>query len=569
MKKLFSKENLKKDIFALGVVFLLAIPSFLPLLSRGYFPMHDDMQVIRLQQMEKCFLDGQIPCRWSPDLGAGFGQPMFNYYSAFPYYLGIFFRIFGLQFVDIVKLLFLLSLALSGIFMYFLGKEFFGKLGGITAAVFYIYAPYHAVDIYVRGALAESWAITFFPLVFWLVYKLVKEGKPVFFVGAVLSLFLVFTSHNVMTLIFTPFVILWSFFILAITGQKRFKEILLFFLWSFCLSAFFLLPAFVEKKFVLIDSLTADYFDFRLHFASKKQLFWSRHWGFGGSLGPDSDMSLQIGWLHWLFSCFSLLALAIFFVTKKIFSKKDEVFYSLIFFSGLFLVSVFFTHRLSLPFWENLPFLSYAQFPWRFLALVIFSSSFLAGFIPFWLKNKIKGKPNVLVSLFIILSVIVLNYSYFKPQVMYRFATDDWKLSGEELDKQKKSALFDYLPKQVKNAPSQIAPESPWVVSGEADIFEFEKRTNFFRMTIDAKGNQPARVGVPVFDFPNWEIFVDQKKVPHNSENKQGVIEFEVGDGKHTVVGWFRNTWLRDLANAVTLFSFGSLIVYFIVKEER
>ncbi len=547
---------------------LLSVPAFLPLLRPGYFPMHDDMQVIRLEQMEKCFLDGQIPCRWSPDLGAGFGQPMFNYYSAFPYYFGVFFRIFGFQFIDIVKLLFLFSLALSGVFMYFLGKQFFGKLGGITAAVFYVYAPYHAVDIYVRGALAESWAITFFPLVFLLVYKLIKEGKPIFLVGSVLSLFLVFTSHNVMTLIFTPVLLLWSFFAMAVTGQKRLKEVLLFFFWSFCLSAFFILPAFFEKGYVLIDSLKADYFDFRLHFASKKQLLWSRHWGFGGSLGPDSDMSLQIGWPHWLLACFSALSLAAYTLKKNLL-RKSETLLIPVFFLSLFLVSVFFTHRLSLFFWENLPLLSYAQFPWRFLALVIFSSSFLAGFISFWLKDKVKGKLGILLSLFIIFSAIFLNYSYFKPQVMYGFATDDWKLSGEELNKQKKSALFDYLPKQVKDAPLQIAPDSPWIVSGEAEISEFEKRTNFFRMTVSAKGDLPATIRVPVFDFPNWEIYADQKVIPHNSENKQGVIEFEIGSGKHTVVGWFRNTPLRDLANAVTLFSFGSLIVYFILKEER
>jgi hypothetical protein len=56
------------------------------------------------------------------------------------------------------------GIVLSGIFMYLLGSNIFGTLFGITTSVLYMYAPYHAVQMYVRGAIGELWATAFFPL---------------------------------------------------------------------------------------------------------------------------------------------------------------------------------------------------------------------------------------------------------------------------------------------------------------------------------------------------------------------------------------------------------------------
>jgi len=69
-----------KLVFLLFLV--LIIPSFSKLIRPGYFPMHDDLQAIRLLQMDKCIKDGQIPCRWVPDMGYGYGYPQFNYYKS-------------------------------------------------------------------------------------------------------------------------------------------------------------------------------------------------------------------------------------------------------------------------------------------------------------------------------------------------------------------------------------------------------------------------------------------------------------------------------------------------------
>src|SRR5688572_23537107 len=103
-----SKSALKSFFtpFKLGLIAIIiaSVLASIPLFKPGYFFMHDDVQVMRLYQMERCFQDGQIPCRWVPDMGAGYGHPLYNYHPVFAYYLGTFFRIFGLSFLAISKL---------------------------------------------------------------------------------------------------------------------------------------------------------------------------------------------------------------------------------------------------------------------------------------------------------------------------------------------------------------------------------------------------------------------------------------------------------------------------------
>ena len=206
MKKFFKKLS-KKNFFWIILLFLLALPTFWRILTPGHFPIHDDLQVGRLYQMNLCWLDGQIPCRWVPDMGHGYGYPLFNFYPPFPYYLGQIFIFLGFSYLNSAKLLFILALFFSGFFAYLLGKELWGKYGGWVTAAFYLYLPYHAVDVYVRGAMNEFWGLVFFPALFWLALKIIRENKKIFIEILAFFISLILISHNIM-----------SFFIMTFLG---------------------------------------------------------------------------------------------------------------------------------------------------------------------------------------------------------------------------------------------------------------------------------------------------------------------------------------------------------------
>src|SRR3972149_11191211 len=86
--KLLKKVISSPDFLPMFFVLILSILAGRHLFTPGYFNMHDDLQMMRQLEMEKCILDGQIPCRWVPDMGYGFGFPLFNFYPPLPYLVG-------------------------------------------------------------------------------------------------------------------------------------------------------------------------------------------------------------------------------------------------------------------------------------------------------------------------------------------------------------------------------------------------------------------------------------------------------------------------------------------------
>jgi len=134
-KKLFVKLQ-KKRYFYPVLLLILILPSILPLMRTGYFFMQDDLQAFRIQQIDKCFVDGQFPCRWVPDAGYGYGYPQFNFYPPSVYYLGEIFHLAGMQFVDSVKLMFILGYILSALAMYLFVKDLLkSRFAGFVSAM--------------------------------------------------------------------------------------------------------------------------------------------------------------------------------------------------------------------------------------------------------------------------------------------------------------------------------------------------------------------------------------------------------------------------------------------------
>src|SRR5258708_28332007 len=144
----------KVKIFLI-IIFLLSIPTFAKMVRPGIYSMQD-FHYFRLFEFDKCIKALQIPCRWAPDAGLSYGEPLFNFYTQVPYAVGEIIHLIGFQLVDSLKITFILSLILSGISMFFLSRQIWkSELGGFFSALFYIYAPYRAVDVWVRLALPE------------------------------------------------------------------------------------------------------------------------------------------------------------------------------------------------------------------------------------------------------------------------------------------------------------------------------------------------------------------------------------------------------------------------------
>lgn len=537
------------------LIFALSFLVTWPLLRYGYFSHQDDLQVMRIFEMRKCFADLQIPCRWVPDMGWGNGFPLFNYYGVTAYYLGaVLSFLFG--FIGSAKILFYIALVAGSFGMYHLVNTVWGKVPGTVSGVLYLFAPYKALDVYVRGALAESLALAIIPFVFYFGYKLttsVKTKKYVILFA--LSLFIFMITHNIMVLLFMPVLVCWLIYWLWLGKWKNFKNVIVSGIFGLGVSAFFILPAFLEKDLVQTESLLRFELDFRANYLKLSQLFTDRVWGYGASIpGPMGGMNFQIGWPYWWLAIASLPLLVI----SKIKSKTKILVSAIL---AVFIFSIFMTHNKSTLIWVNVDLLKYFQFPWRFLSLSIFAASILGGFV----VSASKTKWQVYVGLLIISLAVGFNWKYFRPNIFYP-VNDTQKLSGTLWDIQKKGALLDYLPKTALE-PREEAGDMPLIVLGQADVSNFVNRSNKWKFV--ANVTEKAEIELPVFYFPNWKVYVDGKEYSFSHDNVLGRISVSLEPGSYKVEGKFENTPLRDIANAISVISIAGFVVYYFYGKNK
>lgn len=553
---------MKKNLLFLLLVIILAIPSFQSLLRSGFFPIQDDMQVFRLQQMGKCFSDGQIPCRWIPDAGYQYGYPLFNYYSPLVYYVGQIFHLVSFQYIDSIKILFILGFLLATVFMYLLAKEFFGKWPGLVSSVLYIYAPYKAQEVYVRGALSEFWASVFFPLVLWALYKLITNKSKKYFLWSALAIAGLFLTHNLLSFLFIPIVLFWIIYWLIV--EKKFiawKKLILAITCGLGISMFFLLPMLMERNFVHLETLVGGYFDYRQHFVSLSQLFLSNHWGYGSSmLGPNDDLSLSTGIVQWIIGVVAVILAALSF-------KKNKKLSGLIFGFGIIdIVVLFLTHEKSSFVWSIIAPLKWLQFPWRFLSLSVFLLSFLSGAAIFLSK-----KFGYFLGIAAIIAAGILNVSFFTPSSWLNI-TDAQKLSGPLWEKELTSSIFDYLPIYAKFPPETKAPTLPEVLKGQVKFNNYYKGSDFQKSSLVVASD--ATIRLPLFDFPGMNVYLDGNKVSHVNNNCtdekfcMGLITFDISKGEHSMKVMLENTPVRTIGNVISLLSIAGIIFLLIRKNK-
>ncbi len=555
----------------------LSFFSWTILLNPGYFSMHDNQHLARLFELDKALEAGQFPVRWVSGLGFGYGYPLFNFYPPFVYYLGELFHVaFRLSFIDSIKLVWFVALAGSTLSMYVLAKYFFKKLGGITAAVFYLYAPYHALDAFVRGALAELFSFVWLPLILYFSARSINEKKMSHSIYAGIFLGLLMITHNLTFLPFAGFFTLWHISLALVEsrdGAKIFRNLTnlaVSFLVAFLTTAFFWLPSLYEKQSTLVDSLLIrGLASYTIHFACPSQL-WNSLWGFGGSaVGCIDGISLKVGKPHLVVSGLSFF-LSLFFIWKK---KDKSSFIGLISVISLTL-SLSMTVSWSKIIWDNVKILWYIQFPWRFIEFATLFSALTAGYFvskisPTLVKVNVAG---VLIAL-----VIFLNAKYFHPQTLFLSQTDRDLTSEQEIKWNISGSSFEYMYKNVATkmspmntvlvdiSPQETAKNNYSVESGSFSLVSKTIKPDKWEIVGNYKN---AVVQFPVSFFPGWHAFIDGQEVSTNPQGKFKQITLSIPDGYHKVSLKFVNTPVRTLANAVSILS-TLLIGMALIKYEK
>ncbi len=535
------KKLLSINTFFVIIAALITIPSFYRMLRPGIYSMQD-FQLFRLFEFDKCVKDFQIPCRWTPDAGLGYGEPVFNFYGQVPFVIGEAFHFLGFNIINSFKLVFISSLAGSALTMFFLAKKLWkNNFAALISSAVYVYAPYRALDVWVRGVPNESLGFVIFPLLFLSLENYIEKERVSSLISFSLLLSLLVLTHNLSVILFLPVLVIWTFY--RLFTKKKWKLLVGIsggILLTFLVSSFYLLPVIFEAKYVDIQSTISGYFDFRGHFAALYQLLISRFWGYGGSVfGPEDGLSLSVGHLQWILP---MIVLVTILIKKKFGEYKDVIIFVLL---GWFLLLL--THNKSTFFWEITPAMAYIQFPWRFLGPATFSFALASGVVANLYKNQ-----KLFLSVVIISAAILLNFSFFKEDIWYK-VTDSYFTGGEEWNRQRAASIGDFWPKFGGVIPASPASENP------QDGRLITKKTNLFSYNLNTKDKK--EVELPVNYFPGWQAKVngkDYKIYP----GKTGLITliFPGGEGRVDLI--FKDTPIRILGNIISLI--GVLTILFL-----
>ncbi len=498
------------------LIIVLAIPTFFLMLRYGIFSMQD-FHLFRLVEFDKCVKILQLPCRWAYDSGAGYGEPVFNFYGQFVYWVGEIFHLISFSKIDSIKLVFITSFIGSAVGMFFLSRKVWkNDLSALVSSIIYLYAPYRAVDVWVRGALPEAFSFVFFPLIILAIENYLETSKRKHLLLFSLLFSLLIINHNLSVILFAPFLIIWIIFrFLQIRKIRPILELLIAGIFSGFLSAFYLLPVVFESKFVGISDTTTGVYDWRANFVTIYQLFISRFWGYGGSTwGSDDGLSLSIGQIQWIIPAIAFVTILI----KKRLNKETLTFFILVLI-GLF--GLFLTHNKSTFIWNNLAFMKYIQFPWRFLAVVTFALALASGFFVKQFNNR---KNQLLVTFGIIVFAIALNFNFFREDIWYKVKDSDLE-TGAKWDEARFSSINDYWPDFGHKIPDKISD------------------------------------GTYINYFPGWNHRTD----------KQSLVSYAPKNGLILAKGAvFRDTPVRSLGNSISLISLVIWIIVFVkLKHKR
>lgn len=555
--------------FGLIIVLILSFWAINQLFIPGFFPIHDDTQVARVYEMGKSLRDGMFPVRWVSDLGYGYGYPLFNFYAPLAYYIGGSLLLLGFDALIATKIMMAVGILLAGIFMYFLAREFWGEIGGIVSGLFYVYAPYHAVDIYVRGDVAEFWAYAFIPLVFYGLWKTYMEQKWRHVVIGSIGYAGLILSHNLTAMMVTPFLIIVTLFYYFIAYRKKNVSTIYYLLSIICLglllSTFYWLPALLEMKYTNIMSQIGGGADFRDHFVCISQL-WESDWRFGGStLGCIDGLSFKTGKLHIVLA---LLSFSLFFKKTNVDNTRKLV---LILFFAFTILSILIMVSFSKPIWEFVKPMEFIQYPWRFLILTSFFTSFLGGSIALITKIYLSENKHINTIVYIsagalVFFLIYFNTKLFVPQTIFQAKSSDF--TNELTLKWKTSKTSDeYMPKDFikpKNE-TEIVKNKLTIESGMGKIESVEEKAQQIKANLII--SKSATVLIHLANFPSWKVYSNEKDIFYFDSHRGFLVFLPIGEHKLTVK--FQETLVEQIGNVISLAGISLLIVGIMYSTRR
>ncbi len=555
--------NRRADVFPLILLLAVVLAAAAPLWGPGIVNTRgggdSPFLLQRVHQMAVNLQAGVFPIRWMPDAAYGLGYPFFSYYAALPYYLAGLFVVVGLDILTAIKMTQTLGFLAAALAMY-------GWMRRLTArpwaawlgAVAYTVAPFHLVNVYVRGdSLSEFYAFIFYPLILWALA--LPEGRPLRRVGVALAYAGLLLTHNISAFIFTPFVLLYVL-IRHRLDRQTLKDLGALGL-GLLLSAWFWLPALGESHLAQLGTVTQGYFHYVNHFRALNLV--QNRFLFDYSLSSPDRTPFAMGLPQAIGAALGAGVLLIRLATARSrWPQESPLQTTAYLLLGLVIATLMIT-PLSKPLWDHLPLLPMVQFPWRFLSVQAFFAAAVLGMVFAADAPDISKVPGTLY--IVLLCGLVLTAAVLLPLQPDRLPIGPEDVTRERLLLYElftgnigTTIRHEYLYRAVIPRPytsdAVVNPDEPpraIPLDGarlEATPVESTPTRQVWRVA-----GEGGSIAFPLLYWPGWRASVDGEPVEVGPVEGSGYLALQVPPGEHTLILWLGRTPMRAIAEGLSL----------------
>jgi len=483
----------------------------------------------------------------------GYGDPHFLFAYFLPYLIPSFFHFIGFSFLISMKLLLAISFLFSGITMFFWVKDELGEKSGFVSAIFYLFMPYHLLDMHFRVTIAENLSFAFLPLILLAIKKNIEYNSKKWFIILSISFTLLILSHQAISVMFLPIMILYSIFIWLRIKNRMIKKIAYCFLSIFfglLISSFYWLPIVFLAKFTQQGLSPAS-----IAFPNFTELLYSP-WRFGFLFqGHKGELSYLIGYTQLL-----IVLLSIYLVLKGKFNKKLKKI--LLFFLAIAVAIFVLILPISKVIWAITPLLKYSQYSTRLLVPLALCISVIAGIV----TKKINKTWFITLLCFLTVIYTLLNWGNRRtiPGINDNYLKQEFNLRPNG-GLEPTSPIWAKLNTFEFNKKTRTNIE---VLEGKAIIKESLRTPILHSYRIYAKSN--IEIKENTLYFPGWIVTANERGgvINYKSSKFPGVITFKLNKGTYNVDVKFTDLPIITFSKWLSGLSFFGILIYIFIPKK-
>ena len=533
------------------VIFIFSIIIMLIDLPNGYIKGHDtDFHLSNITAIVDMLswdnLTVQEPLKY---VGNNFGYGTRFFYPPLPHltaaYITKILTVFNIDNVAIgMRITQWLTLFASGITFYLLSiKLFKSKKISMLLSLFYMTAPYHLAEIFVRDAFSEMFIPIAIPLIILGLLYLVEKNYKLFFTCFISGYTIAIYSHLAMTIYFT-LIILVTFFIIYFKQIFTKKHILYLIFASIIillLTASFWMP-------MLEIKIKGSYGVFMPYYMTSKGALRFSTISISELFAFNREIDFHyIRFNLQLFVTILFFTSIIFIFKKKMWKQKEWLFLlAFTILSSIMITSLF-------PWYYTPDILQTLQFPWRLALYIAFGVILISGIALKQIENK--KYFNIIIG---ILLVLTLAGTYIYTDHLEESQIDINNINNEKC----MGNQAEYLPeKAIKNKDYFDNRSNDIIIqSGSAEINIISD--NVPDLTFEANISEKTTIELPRLYYIGYTLKLNDKTI-ELTESENGFLQATIDESGRYVLTYSKTTVMK-IANILSLGTFIFIIVFII-----